>query len=345
MIKIYYFSGTGNARQVAHWFSEVAIGRNVKAEVINIAKLPSNKIVREEKQTLIGFCSPTHGFNLPPITLKFLFRFPRGNNSVFIMNTRAGMKMGKFYLCGISGLAQLLAALVLILKGYKVVGMRPVDLPSNWISVHPGLRNKVAASMFERCERNTRRFAKDILNGKRRYKALYDVIQDLAVSPIAVLYYFIGRFVLAKSLVASHSCTMCRLCIQSCPVQAIKEIDRRPYWTFKCESCMKCMNTCPERAIQVAHGLVIGSLYLISTLGMEFLYFSNIHRIPPGVVHDLFESRAFEFIFSALLTLAFIYLSYRLFHFLMRYRPFERLVILTSLTIYKFWRRYNAKMI
>ncbi len=317
----------------------------MESEVINIAKIQDKKRAPEEKRTLIGFCSPTHGFNFPPITLKFLFRFPRGNNPVFIMNTRAGMKIRKFHICGISGVAQLLAALILILKGYKIVGMRPVDLPSNWISVHPGLRKEVAASMFVRCKRNTRRFAEDILDGKKRYRALYDVVQDLAVSPIAVLYYFIGRFVLAKSLVASRACTMCGLCIQSCPVQAIREVDRRPYWTFKCESCMKCINTCPERAIQVAHGLVIGSLYLISTLGMELLYFSGIRRIPPGVVHDLFENRALEFIFSALLTLSFIYLSYRLFHYLMRYRLFERLVILTSLTIYKFWRRYNAREI
>ncbi len=345
MVKIYYFSGTGNAANVARWFSEVAISKNIESEVVNIAKVSKEEIKGEDNKMLIGFCSPTHGFNFPPITLKFLIRFPKGKNRVFIMNTRAGMKLWKFYLCGLSGLAQLMAALILVMKGYEVVGMRPIDLPSNWISVHPGLRKKVAASMFVRCERNTKRFAEYILSGKRRYRALYDVIQDLAVTPIAVLYYLIGRFVLAKSLVASHACTMCGLCVKSCPVQAIKEIDKRPYWTFKCESCMKCMNTCPERAIQAAHGLVIGSLYLISTVGMELLYFSTKDKIPQGVVHELFENRGFEFIISAVLTLSFIFLSYRIFHFLMRYRIFERLVILTSLTIYKFWRRYNSRNI
>ena len=182
--------------------------KNIDSEVVNIAKLSKEAIKVEDRHTLLGFCSPTHGFNFPPITLKFLLRFPKGKNRVFIMNTRAGMKLGKFYLCGLSGLAQLLAAFILVMKGYKIVGMRPVDLPSNWISVHPGLKKRVAASMFIRCERNTKRFADHILAGRRRYRALYDVIQDLALTPIAVLYYFIGRFVLAKSLVASHACTM-----------------------------------------------------------------------------------------------------------------------------------------
>lgn len=155
--------------------------------------------------------------------LSFYFGSP-GGDKVFIMNTRAGMKLWKLYLCGLSGLAQLMSASILILKGYTIVGMRPVDLPSNWISVHPGLRKKVASSMFIRYERRVKLFASYILTGKRRYRALFDIIQDIAISPIAVGYYFVGRFVLAKSFVASHACTMCRLCIKSCPVKAIRRL-------------------------------------------------------------------------------------------------------------------------
>lgn len=342
-VKIYYFSGTGNAANVARWFSDEAERIGLKQEVVNIAELRGKEIPREEEDTLIGICSPTHGFNFPPITLKFLFRFPRGRSKVFIMNTRAGMKLWKIHTMGLSGIAQLLAALVFLFKGYKVVGMKPVDLPSNWISIHPGIRKKVISSIFTRCERNTRRFAQQILAGKKRYRALFEIIPDLAISPIALAYYFVGRFVLAKSYVASHACTMCKLCINSCPVNAIKIKDNRPYWTFKCESCMKCMNSCPERAIQTAHGLVIGSMYILFTLGMEWLYFLTIDKLPEGALQRIFENGSMKFLIASAICIPFLLLAYHLVHFLMRYRFFERIVIYTSLTIFKFWRRYKAE--
>jgi hypothetical protein len=47
-----------------------------------------------------------------------------------------------------------------------------------------------------------------------------------------------------------------------------------------------------------------------------------------------------SFVISALIYLLVMVLTYRILHGLMRYRWFERLVILTSLTHFKFWRRY-----
>lgn len=338
--ELYYFTGTGNSRRVIEWFGEVASEHGLTVDIHNIAE--SLKARSPVPSSLLGFCSPTHGFNFPPVMLKFLVRFPRGANKVFIMNTRAGVKLWKIHLFGISGVAQLLAALILKMKGYKVVGMRPVDLPSNWISIHPGLREKVIASMVERCRRNTKRFANRIISGKRGYRALLDIVQDLAVSPIALGYYFVGRYVLAKSFIASSACTMCGRCIRDCPVQAIREIDKRPYWTFKCESCMHCMNHCPERAIQTAHGLVIGSLYLLFTVGMEILYFNTADLIPAGVIYDFLHHGTTEFLIASALCIPFLWISYRLLHFLMRYKPVEWLVIYTSLTVFKFWRRYKG---
>jgi ferredoxin len=340
-VKVFYFSGTGNAKSVANWFADAARELELKSEVHDISKIEKDEEIRFNKDDLLGFCSPTHGFNFPPITIKFLLKFPRGKNRVFIMNTRAGIKLWKLHLIGLSGVAQFLAALILRVKGYKIVGMRPVDLPSNWISIHPGLRKQVVQSIHIRCERNTKKFARKIIAGGRGYRALLDIIQDMAISPIAVGYYFVGRFVLAKSFIASHACTMCGLCVKSCPLSAIKIIDGRPFWTFKCESCMKCMNTCPERAIQTAHGLVIGSLYLLSTVGMEYLYFNLIDKLPEGVISAILNNNAIEFTVASALCIPFLWISYRLIHYLMRYKFFERMVVYTSLTAFRFWRRYK----
>ncbi len=231
---IYYFSGTGNARNAAIWIEKIAKGKGLKTHIINIDRFKTVDIPELSGKTLIGFCAPTHGFNMPPVVLKFLSKFPKVKNAdVFILNTRAGMKLYKLFLPGLSGMAQLFPALILILKGFRIVGMQPLDLPSNWILLHPGLKKTVVDSIYERCQRIVNNFAINILEGKRKYKALLSLPVDLAITPIGLGYYFFGRFFLAKTLVATNACDNCNICVSKCPVEAIKIIDERLFWTYK----------------------------------------------------------------------------------------------------------------
>jgi hypothetical protein len=140
---IYYFTGTGNALAVSNWIAEVSEMRNIPVEIVKITPSLTVKTNSFSKNTIIGFCYPTHGFNAPPVVIDFILRFPKSQNRVFLLNTRAGMKLSKLFTPGLSGLAQLFPALILLLKGYQIIGLQPMDLPSNWISVHPGLRQKV----------------------------------------------------------------------------------------------------------------------------------------------------------------------------------------------------------
>jgi len=340
---IYYFSGTGNAKRTAEWIIETASEMGINARMINIDRFEKTEIPELEGKTLIGFCAPTHGFNLPPNMLKYIWKFPRRKNTdVFIVNTRAGMKLSKLFVPGLSGLAQFFPALVLLLKGYKIKGMQPMDLPSNWISIHPGLRQKVVVSMFERCERITKKFASRILNGGSRYKAFLSLPFDLAVAPIAVGYYFVGRFGIAKTFVASNACTNCGLCEKQCPVNAIKTIKGRPYWTFSCESCMRCMNNCPERAIETAQTFTIAFWWIILSLVTPWLLkeFYGIRLF--NFDQPDWKSYIFENAFEIVVWLLALWVSYKLLHFLMRFRTFNNLVAYTSFTKYKFWRRYKA---
>ncbi|NQU84175.1 MAG: flavodoxin domain-containing protein [Mariniphaga sp.] len=198
---IYYFSGTGNARNAASWIINVAKEKGLKTQLINIDRFESIEIPELTEKTLIGFCFPTHGFNMPPLVIKFIRNFPKlKNNDVFILNTRGGLKLSKLFIPGLSGLAQFLPALILRLKGFRIVGMQPLDLPSNWLILHPGLRKKVVDSIYQRCEAIVEKFALRILNGGKNYKAFLSLPFDIAVFPIAFGYYFFGRFFLAKTL-------------------------------------------------------------------------------------------------------------------------------------------------
>lgn len=343
---IYYFSGTGNAKRAAEWIIEVAKQNGLNTELIKIDHYKFEQKPEFNQKTLVGFCGPTHGFNFPPIMMHFIFRFPGlGKASVFILNTRGGLKMSKLFLPGLSGLTQYMAAIVLAIKGYKIVGMQPLDMPSNWISLHPGLKPKIIDSIIKRCQEIVKRFANKTLQGKRSYKAFISLPFDLAVVPISLAYYLVGRFAIAKTFVATDACTNCGLCEKSCPVGAIKNSKIRPYWTFECESCMHCMNYCPERAIETALGFTAILWWFVFSLiplwGLKMVFDNSFLNIS---YNQTFATLIYYFLFSVG-ALFIIFLSYRLLYFLMRFKFFNKIISYTSLTRYSFWRRYKIPKI
>ena len=355
-IVIFYFSGTGNSAKVVEWISAEAKTRNIKVTTHNLSKIKRDKpsiastintytspsLLTPKLKGLFSkpyflFIGPTHGFNFPPILMHFLLHFPKGSNQVGLMNTRAGMRIGKVVTPGLSGLALLFGAAVLRIKGYTIRAMIPVDLPSNWVSVHPVIRQEGVKIIHRKSKERVIKFADRILNGERVLKGLRDLIQDLLISPISIGYYFLGRFIFAKTFFASPDCTKCGLCEKNCGVSAIKMVDSRPFWTHKCESCMHCMSNCPEKAIQTGHGFVIALSVLFTSLLLGQFY-----KLLEGNLFEI-HNHTLRLVISNGLYILYIFIAYRLAHILMRFKWFGRLIEFTSLTRYKFWGKgYKA---
>jgi Pyruvate/2-oxoacid:ferredoxin oxidoreductase delta subunit len=342
MLRLFYFSGTGNARNVAHWLSSAwqAHGRSVA--LVDLARVNPNDICLDAEDEF-GLVSPTHGFNFPPITLRFLCRLPRARNAnrAFVVNTRGGVRLFGKCLPGLSGVTQLLVAIVFLLKGYRVVGMRPIDLPSNWISLHPGLREENVRAIYERCAAITQRFADRILEGRRDLRALWDLPQDILIAPISLGYYLVGRFFLAKSFVATSACDGCGACVKQCPLEALRLVDERPFWTWRCESCMRCMNHCPRRAVETAHGFVVAVPVVVSIV-MTWIAVPALRPLLPAWATAGGGAELAHYAFDNVLALAVLFAAYRLLHRALRWRLVNHLVVATSLTHFAFWRRYRA---
>jgi len=341
---IYCFSGTGNALRASEWIVKNAQNEGISATIIRINDETKPAIENIDGKTLIGFVYATHGFNAPPLMLEFISLFPSYPNAdVFLVNTRGGMKLYKIFTPGLSGAAQFLPALILRTKGYRIVGMQPLDLPSNWISLHPGIRTSVVNSIHQRCSGIMERFSQKILTGKRVYTAFWSLPFDLSILPITFLYYLFARFCLSKTFVANHTCTSCGRCVRECPVKALNMNHNRPYWKYNCESCMHCMNICPSQSIQTPHGFVIAVwIGLISFLlpYLQFLVFdTSALGIDFGVVVNFMIS---EILISMVLFMLLFFLIYRLLHYLMRFKIVSYLITFTSFSHYTFWRRYYA---
>ena len=335
-VTIYYFSGTGNARNVALWLAQVARENNIESQVNNIVQIDFLTMDLPDPEALLVFVSPVHGFNYPPIMLRFIRQFPNGNNRIVLMNTRAGMLLGRWITAGMSGIAFYLSGIIFLLKGYSIQAIKPVDMPSNWISFHPGLNSCTVQFLHVRNKERVKVFANHVFSGKTSFKALWEVY-DLLLTPIALGYYCVGRFFLAKSFYASGDCDNCDICVKGCPVKAIIKVDKRPFWTFNCESCMKCMGNCPKKAIENGHGYIIGYSLIFSLIfpGVFYKYF-NLYCFP-------IENSLLKTLIDSVLFVSLMALWYRMIHWSMRFKTVERIIVYTSFTKFKWWgRRYKA---
>ena len=340
---IWYFSGTGNARFAANQIQANFQEKGLLTKVYNIADKESI-LASTGKDTMVGFCYPTHGFNAPPIVVKFVRNFPKGNSDLFLLNTRAGLKLSKLHIAGLGGIALWLPALLLWIKGYRPIGFRPLDMPSNWISLHPGLRKQAVTSIRKTCTQTLANFSNRIMQGKPVLNGLLWTPLDLLVLPISILYYWYCRFALAKTFYANYKCNNCNLCIDDCPVQAIIEKNGRAFWTAKCESCMHCMNVCPHRAIDIAHVY----LFLLWWVAFSFVPYLLIKLLAETGLASVAFTNLFTIstvdIIIMIASLGVVYIGYALLHQLLGVKIINKIITFTSLTHYKWWRRYYLKL-
>ena len=103
-LTVYYFTGTGNSLKVALWLTQTAKEMSMEAELINIATIDLLQQHQLAPDTLVAFVSPVHGFNYPPVMLHFIRHFQKGKNDILLINTRAGMLIGKWITPGLSGI-------------------------------------------------------------------------------------------------------------------------------------------------------------------------------------------------------------------------------------------------
>jgi len=336
----YFYTGTGNSYRVTTWIAEAAGDAGAAVTVRPIgASCPAEEIGRGET-ALLGLVMPTHGFTAPWAMLRFALRLPRrkGTHGV-VVATRAGGKIGPIFTPGVEGTATCLIALILMLKGYHVRGATGVDMPSNWIAVHPGLSSGTISGVKARARKKVARFTDAVFSGKRRFTGWLPLLIGLYFFHISLSYLLLGRLFLARLFFASDRCTGCGLCAGHCPNRAIEMRGggsrQRPYWTFRCESCMRCMGYCPTRAVEANYLLGVG-VYLLATVVPTTTLLAWLTVCVPALA---FLGGAPHWLLESLYAVAALGLIYPLFHLLLRVRWINRFFTLTTPTHY--YRRYH----
>ena len=337
---IYVYSGTGNSYRVAAWMAHAARGAGAAVTVHPITSARPAGDIGGGETALLALVMPTHGFTAPWTVVRFALRLPRRHDTHAVaVATRAGTRIGPVYVPGFEGSATLLIACILALKGYRIRGAVGIDMPSNWIAVHPGLSPGTVAGIVGRARLKVARVMGTVLSGERCFGHGMTFLLGLLLLPISLAYMWIGRLFLGKLFFASDRCTGCGLCAAHCPNAAIQMRGqggrRRPYWTFACGSCMRCMAYCPTQAVEASHLLGVGACLLASVLPTGAALTWVAARVPALA----FLKGTPGWVLASVHALIVMGLLYPLFYRLLRIRWANRFFTYATLT--RIYRRYH----
>lgn len=334
---IYYFSGTGNSYRTATWMEETAASQGTASSVKSIEQAKPEEEIGEVPRHLLGMVFPTHGFTAPWRVIYFALNLPRRHGThAFVTPTRAGIRI-IWFLPGMEGTAGYLIGLILLLKGYCLRGVRGIDMPSNWMSLHWGLHPANVLAIIERARAKTTAWFQDLLSGRRKLGGLIPLLLGIALIPVSLGYLVYGRFYLAKIFFASEKCNGCGLCVKYCPTHSLSLVGRqkpRPYWSYSCESCMRCMGFCPQQAVEASHPLVV-LLSFLASVPVGYYLLQLLTRVLPGPAVGNWPAAVINYVYF----LISVYVAYRLFNWMIRIPLVNRLFTYTTLTHY--YRRYH----
>ena len=268
----FFYSGTGSSLRVAMWMADVMHQTGVPATVSPSRGAAPGWAAAERPAgsgtSLVGLVLPTHGFTAPGGALRLAHSLPRaaawgGHCDAVVVATRGATRVGGIVIPGYEGSAALLCALILQLKGYRILAAVGVDMPSNWTALHPAMPPDAVAEIRSRGRKQISALMATVLSGARVALPVLTALVALALLPVSIGYMLVGRRLLGKLFFSSERCTGCGLCAARCPHSAIEmrgsDGARYPIWTLRCESCMRCMAFCPEQSVEVSHVYAIGT--------------------------------------------------------------------------------------
>jgi ferredoxin len=239
VVKIYYFTGTGNSLKIAKDVG-FKLGEH---ELIFIPALmkEENRIVIEGD--IIGFIFPVY-FARPPVFIQeFIEKADFGNTSYIFTIIDGG---------GLFGKALKIFEKVLKKKGKKLDAGFVISMPGN----HPkiaSLERKKPAEHYEQEAIKVNEIAR-IISEKKSHEA---------ETNFGLLGSFFSYYAFRKPYEASKAkeldkefwvddnCINCGTCERICPVDNILELKTGPKWQHQCINCLTCYHHCPQKAIQI----------------------------------------------------------------------------------------------
>jgi ferredoxin len=229
LIKIYYFSGTGNSL-----WSAREIARITGGELLNIGvEAQKDQITVEADAVVMVF--PSYAYGLPLMVRRFVkaavFKTPYLAALVTYGSSPGGT----------------LGALRRILKGKGIAKMFFGRIPAaeNYLAMFGPLKAQTLERRVLAQEQATAEAARCIIERRENRVNTF-----CPCSALVSWLFSLGVKLFYRYYRLSADCNGCGICAKICPAGAIVIKDGRPFFTSRCEHCQGCVNICPQRAIR-----------------------------------------------------------------------------------------------
>lgn len=229
---ILYFSGTGNSEYLAQ-----ILAKQLNDEIINIGK-ELNIMNSYYSDSPYIFVLPTYAYRMPRVVEEFIIqRQFKGNQNVYVVLT-CGASIGNAYQC---------AKDLFESKNMDFKGLTPIVMPDNYIVMYNPTSNEEAIDIIENGKTEVLGLLEYILNNKD-----FPVVKETLMNRLMSKYgneLFYKYMVNDKGFKVNDSCIHCLKCVEGCPLDNIKYINKEIVFQNYCTHCMACINFCPKEAI------------------------------------------------------------------------------------------------
>lgn len=239
---IYYFSGTGNARWVAH-----RLGDRVSMSVCSINEyLCGESKVNPFIDDKVYLVFPVHSWGPAMSIVEFIKRWD--------MRSYKKQPVYAVCVCGDDcGRTDKILRRVLERRGVSLTGVFSVRMPNNYILL-PGFdvdSEAVVQTKIASAPDRIDRIVEAVKSGEMEHRLYHAGTFPALKSMIYPMFRWYATQ--SNSFYATADCVGCGKCVEICPTKTITQSSSgaRPQWRKKgCVQCVACIHKCPCKAIE-----------------------------------------------------------------------------------------------
>ena len=230
LIKIYYFSGTGNTLWSAKKIAGMVGG---DTELVNIGvEVQNNNIVLEADIVVLLF--PSYAYGMPLAVRRFVQNAVLKTPYVAAFVTYGSSPAGTM-----AGLSRILKK-----KGVTAAFFGRIPAVENYIAIF-GEQKEETVQRRTAMQAEATEMAARCVAGRRTNK----VNTFRPLSALVWVLFSLGIKIFYKHYRISGECDGCGVCVKICPVSAVVLREKRPVFLANCEHCQACLNWCPKKAV------------------------------------------------------------------------------------------------
>jgi ferredoxin/flavodoxin len=234
-----YFSGTGNSR---HAVEEFMRHTGPAAEAFSIETPGLDALLASEDTIVLGY--PTCFSNMPLIVRDFIKSNPAlfAGKRVFLISTM-GLWSGDGTGC---------AARLLRRTGTEIVGGLQLKMPDS-IGDERMLKRplEVNRALVRRADEKIARAASMMIAGRPSREGLSLWAHLAGLFGQRLWFYGKSTSYKDKPTIDIAKCTVCGLCVRSCPMGNLEKRDGGIAHGARCTMCYRCVNQCPAGALTI----------------------------------------------------------------------------------------------